>query len=343
MKSININGRLVGKAHPTFVIAEAGDNHMGSLATAIQMANMALVAGADAVKYQHHLPDEEMLPDVPTSDNMREPLYDFLVKNALTLDDHITLKKHCDKIGIQYLCTPFSFQAALELQNHGLLDAIKIGSGEMTDIPSLSRMADFGVPMILSTGMSTFEEINETYSMMMEKKVSFALLNCVSEYPPEYDDINLGVIKKMQESFPGAVIGHSDHTPTNYTAFAAVTLGAAIIEKHVIIDKLTPGPDQSVSLNFHEFNDLVSGIRIIEAASGDSKKVHEKEKAIREWAFRSVVAIKEIPAGKVIEPTDVWTKRPGTGIPSAKLNDVIGRTSKVCIKENTLLSWDQLI
>lgn len=342
MKSININGRLVGKGYPTFVIAEAGDNHMGSLDTAIQMANMALVAGADAVKYQHHLPDEEMLPDVPSSDNMREPLYDFLVKNALNLKDHIKLKKHCDSIGIQYLCTPFSFQAALELQNNQLLDAIKIGSGEMTDIPSLSRMADFGVPMILSTGMSTFEEINETYTMMMDKKVSFALLNCVSEYPPEYADINLGVIEKMYKAFPGAVIGHSDHTPTNYTAFAAVTLGAAIIEKHVIIDKLTPGPDQSVSLNFHEFNDLVSGIRIIESASGDSKRVHEKEKAIREWAFRSVVAVKEIPAGKVIEQSDVWTKRPGTGIPSARISDVIGRTSKVRIKENTLLNWDQL-
>jgi N,N'-diacetyllegionaminate synthase len=339
MGKFNIGPISVGEDEPVYVIAEAGDNHMGSVETAKEMARLAKLAGANAVKYQHHLPDEEMLPDAPTSDNMREPLYDFLVRNALTISGHVEIARYCSEIGIQYLCTPFSYAAAKELHENKLLDAIKIGSGEMTDLPSLLRMAQFGIPMIVSTGMSTFEEIDETYQALIGAGVELALMNCVSEYPPVYEDINLGVLTVMQKRYEKAVIGQSDHTPTNYTCFAAVTLGARIVEKHVIISRLTPGPDQSVSLEFDEFADLVKGIRIIEAASGNEKRIHGKELAIRKWAFRSLVTSREIVAGQIITESDVWSKRPGTGIPAKDMHKMIGKRALRNLPKNTLLSW----
>ncbi len=331
----------IGRNHPIYIIAEAGDNHMGNLQDAKEMCLQAKLAGASAVKFQHHLPYEEMLPDVPMSDNMEEPLYDFLVKNALTLDQHKELMAYCKEIGIKYMCTPFSYKAAVELKKIGL-DLFKIGSGEMTDIPSLLKIADLGNPMIVSTGMSSYDEIHRTYQALTDYGVELAMTNCVSEYPPQYEDVNLGVISHMKEKYPKAIIGHSDHTPDIYTCLASVMLGPAIIEKHVILDKRTPGPDQSVSIDFNELKQLCDGIRKIEAAMGDEKKVHEKEQQIREWAFRSIVSTRDIRKGEKITSDMVWTKRPGTGIPSHQMDEVIGKTALTDISKNVLLSWDEL-
>lgn len=323
------------------IIAEACDNHMGCMKTAIEMCNQAKLAGADVIKFQHHLADEEMLEDSPMSDNFDEPLYDFLKRNALSLDDHKVLKSHCESIDITYLCTPFSYAAALELMELDV-PGFKIGSGEMTDIPSLIKISELGKPMILSTGMSTLEEIDETYNALKDKCTSLAFMNCVSEYPPVYEDVNLNVINIMQERYPEATIGHSDHTPDLFTCFAAVTLGAKLIEKHVILDKKTPGPDQSVSIDFMDLKILVDGIRKIELASGKEKKVHMKEQQIREWAFRSIVSIKDIKAGDIFSEDNLWTKRPGTGIPSAQLPSIIGKSAKNNIKANVLLKEEDI-
>ena len=336
---IDIKSRKIGGENPCFIIAEACDNHLGNTNTAIEMIKAAKLSGADAIKFQHHLPDEEMLKDIPMSDNFKEPLYDFLKKYALTLDQHKLLKEKCDKEGIIYMCTPFSLKAAKEIKD--LVPIFKIGSGEMTDIPSLIEISKLGLPMILSTGMSDYSEIDRTYKTL-ENKVNLALLNCVSEYPPVYEDINLLVIEDMIKRYPNAVIGHSDHTPDLYSSFAAVTLGAKIIEKHVILDKNQPGPDQSVSIDFKELSNLVDGIKKIEASLGREKKVHKKEKQIREWAFRSVVSIKEIKKGQRISPKDVWSKRPGTGIPSHQIDQVIGKKTLVNIPKDKLISWQEL-
>jgi N-acetylneuraminate synthase len=339
--TIAINNRPVGPGNPVLVIAEACDNHMGDVEVALEMARQAKLAKADVIKYQHHLADEEMLPDAPMSDNFEEPLYEFLKKHALTLDDHRRIKTYCDQIGITYLCTPFSWAAARELATLDV-PAYKIGSGEMTDVPSLERIAGLGKPMIISTGMATFPEIQRTYDALIAKSTPLALLNCVSEYPPVYEDINLGVIKSMQQRFNQAVIGHSDHTPDLYTCFAAVTLGACIIEKHVILDKRTPGPDQSVSIDFAELAQLVDGIRKIEVALGSEKSVHSREQQIRTWAFRSVVSTRAIAAGEILTEEMLWTKRPGTGIPSHLLPQLLGRKVLRDIARNKLVEWQDL-
>lgn len=338
---ITIADRKIGYGEPAYIIAEGCDNHMGDINVAKEMCRMAKLAGADCIKFQHHLPDEEMLPDTPMSSNMDIPLYDFLLKNALSLDDHIELMNYCKEIGIQYLCTPFSLKAAYELNEIGV-DAFKIGSGEMTDIPTIKAIAKLGKPMIISTGMSTMSEIERTYEALVEAGTQFAFTNCISEYPPRYEDVNLGVIESMKNIFPRAVIGHSDHTPDLYTCFAAVALGACIIEKHVILNKQTPGPDQSVSIDFNDLYHLVDGVRKIESASGTEKKVHEKENEIREWAFRSIVSLRDIKCGEIITQDMIWSKRPGTGIPSYRMNEVIGKKARKDIPINVQFGWDDI-
>ena len=340
-RQLQIAGRRIGPGEPVFIIAEACDNHFGDLSAAKAMVRQAKTAGADAIKFQHHLPDEEMLPDVPMSSNFDLPLYEFLKRHALRLEDHRVLKAHCASLGIAYLCTPFSYRAAQELDALGV-PAFKIGSGEMTDIPSLIRIAAFGKPMLISTGMSTLEEIDETVRALTQAGATIGLLHCVSEYPPQYDDLNLGVIRALQERYPALVIGQSDHTPDLYTSFAAVALGACVIEKHVILDKRQRGPDQAVSIDMSDLQELVEGVRKIERAMGSQKKVHALEQPIRAWAFRSIVSLRTLKAGQVVTDDAVWTKRPGTDIPSKRLSEVIGRRVKRDVPPNTLLSWDDL-
>lgn len=341
MSSIQIQSRTISSNSSVFIIAEAGDNHMGKLDAAIEMCWQAKLAGCDCIKFQHHIPDEEMLKDVPTSTNFNMPLYEFLKKHALKIQDHKKLKSYCDGIGIIYLCTPFSFKAAEELNSIGV-DAFKIGSGEMTDLPTLAKIAKFGKPMIISTGMSTYEEIKRTYDLISKYGIDFALTNCTSEYPARYEDINLKVLDKMIQMFPNAVIGHSDHTPDLYTCFAAVALGASIIEKHVTLNKNIICPDQTVSIDFHDMHMLVDGIRKIELSLGNEKKLNANEKEIRDWAFRSIVSICDIKAGAKITPKMIWSKRPGTGIPSYMMPNIIGKHATRDIKKDTLISWSDI-
>jgi N-acetylneuraminate synthase len=338
---IKIKDKIISRDAKCFIIAEAADNHLGDINTAKEMAMQAKLSGADAIKYQHHLPDEEMLRDIPLSDNFEEPLYEFLVKHALTLENHIQLKKFCDDIGILYMCTPFSYKAALELSEIGI-ECFKIGSGEMTDHLSLERIADIGLPMILSTGMSTFDEIDEVYQTINKKGIDFALMNCVSEYPPVYEDMNLRTISFMMEKYPDIVIGHSDHTPELYTSYAAVVLGAKIIEKHIILNKTQKGPDQSVSIDMMDLRILVDGIRKIEIALGDEKKIHDREAQIRLWAHRSIVTIKNIKKGQRLTLDNIWTKRPGTGIPSKLINEVLGKKAMRDLPANNLIRWEDI-
>ncbi len=339
--NIRIGKRCIGEQHPVFIIAEACDNHFGNMDLAKEMIRKSRLAGADCIKFQHHLADEEMLPDIPMSDNFEEPLYEFLKKNALTLEQHRELKRYCEETGILYLCTPFSYQAAKEVKSIGV-EAFKIGSGEMTDLTSLKAIAALGNPMILSTGMCTLEEIRGTYDAMKSWGAAFCFTNCVSEYPPVYEDMNIGFIKTMRREFPDIVIGHSDHAPDLFTSFAAVALGARIIEKHIILDKRMPGPDQSVSIDMKDLAELVDGVRKIEAALGAEKKIHDKEKQIREWAFRSVVTVRDIPEGTILTEDMLWTKRPGTGIPSRELPDLIGKRTKRFLAANAMMQRDDI-
>jgi sialic acid synthase SpsE len=340
-KTISIEGRPVGPDAPCFIIAEGCDNHLGNMDTAKEMARQAKICGADAIKFQHHLPDEEMLREgVPMSANFNMPLFEFLQLYALKLEQHEELMNYCKEIGILYMCTPFSRKAAEEINELGV-GVFKIGSGELTDIPSLKVIASFGKPVILSTGMAEWHEIDETVNTLKPINDQLVLMNCTSEYPAKHSDVNLGVIRQMQDRYD-LNIGHSDHTPDIYTCVAAVAMGAKLLEKHFILDRRQPGPDQSVSIEPYDLDQLVQATRRVEDALGSEKTVHDLERPIREWAHRSVVSLRPIPQGTTITQEMVWTKRPGTGIPAKHLEEIVGRTAKVDIPKDHLIRWDEL-
>ena len=338
--TLSIEGRPVGPGATCFIIAEACDNHLGNMEAAREMVRQAKACGADAIKFQHHLPDEEMLRDVPMSSNFDLPLYEFLQRYALTLEQHAQLMEYCRTVNITYMCTPFSLKAAQELHGIGL-GAFKIGSGELTDLPTLKRIAAFQKPMILSTGMAEWPEIDETVNTIRPLNQQIVLMNCVSEYPAKYSDVNLGVIAQIEKRYD-LVVGHSDHTPDIYTSIAAVALGAKLIEKHFILDRRQPGPDQSVSIEPYELYELVRAVRRVEQACGAQKMVHEQERPIRTWAHRSVVSLRPIPKGTPISSEMVWTKRPGTGIPAKCLDQVIAKVAQRDIPAHHLISWDEI-
>jgi len=330
------------KSH-VLIIAEACDNHFGSLAKAKKMIIKAKWAGADVIKFQHHIPDEEMLRKVPKSKNfVNDDLYSFLKKNALKLSDHIKLKNFCDKVGIQYLCTPFSLKAAKELVKFVGVDGFKIGSGEMTDVPTLLEITKFKKPMIISTGMSYTKEIMRTYNNLKNKKVKLAFLHCLSEYPVNYKDLNLGYIPILKKKLNNCIIGFSDHSSDLIYTYAAVALGAKIVERHVTLDKKLAGPDQSVSIDFEELKLMISKVRKIEQSIGINKTVHKDEKIIRKWAFRSLVAIKNIEKNEKFSLDNIWSKRPGLGVPSVNMRKFLGKKSKRSISKDSFIKWKDI-
>lgn len=330
------------KTSATLIIAEGCDNHFGSLDNAKKMVINAKRAGADVIKFQHHIPDEEMLPIVPKSKNFKISLYNFLKKYSLKLKDHELLKKFCEKKKIKYLCTPFSLKAAYDLKEIGV-EWFKIGSGEFTDYPFIREVIKMGKPTILSTGMSSQKEIIDVYHFLKKyKKNQIAFMNCTSEYPPNISDINLKFLNIMKKKFKDFTIGHSDHTNSIETSIAAVALGAKIIEKHVYLKGKNFGPDREVSISFDQLKTLVSSIRNVEKALGKKKKVYPKEKIIRKWATRSLIAKENISKGDLISKEKIWSIRPGTGIPSKYFDRVVGSKAKKNIKKNKLLKKNQI-
>ena len=339
MTEFSIGNVRIGGDAPCAIIAEIADSHLGRMDVAKRLIEEAKAAGASFAKFQLHLPDVEM---VPGSIQMWDgPLYDILKRNLLTIDQHRELKEHASKVGIEYLCTPFCAPAADLLESIGV-GGFKTGSGEMTNIPMLRSIARKKKPVIVSTGMCTIDEIDATVTALKAEKAVFALMNCTSEYPAKYEHINLPLIATLQERY-GVVIGHSDHTVDGYTALAAVALGAKIVEKHFTLSKRLPGPDHFISLIPQELADLVDGVRKIEKAMvRRPKAVTADEQKVRDWAHHSVVTAADVAAGAKLTAAQLTVKRPGSGIPAAKLDDVVGKTAKRAFKKDTILHWDDL-
>jgi sialic acid synthase SpsE len=338
--TLDVAGRPIGAGHPCYVIAEACINHNGDFATALELADQAVAAGADAIKFQVHYLEHEMLREVPTSGNFGKPLWEVLDETNLTDEQHVALKAHCEERGIHYLCTAYCREAGDFLASIGV-PLLKTGSGETTNLPFLRSLARHGIPLLVSTGMATLDEVDRTVATLRETGTPFGITHCTSEYPPVYEDINLGLIPVYRERY-GIVVGHSDHCPDIYTALGAVAHGASVIEKHFTLDRSQPGADHAVSLEPHELAELVRGVRAIEAASGSRKEVFERELPIRAWAHHSVVTLRPVTAGEPFSENNVWVKRPGTGIPAADLERVLGRTAASDLPANALLSWEDV-
>lgn len=338
MKEFQLGQFRINDKSPVVIIAELACEHGGSMDAAKRLIKEAKEAGADIAKLQLHVIEEEMVPDTIKfwAGSMDEVLRKV---NIGTLEQHKELKKYCEELGIMYLCTPFCMEAVDILERVGV-DTYKIGSGELTNTPMMRHVAKKRKSMLVSTGMSTVEEIAENVSILRQEGAEFALMHCVSEYPAKYEDLNLGLINILKDKFD-CVVGFSDHTNEIYSAIAAVALGARIIEKHFTIRELH-GPDDNISLDPTQFRQMVEAIRKVETSLGSLKCVHEKEKSVREWAHHSVVSKVNIPRGTMITVEMLAVKRPGNGVPAKYLGEFINKTAKRNIIANTLLSWDDV-
>jgi sialic acid synthase SpsE len=337
---LTIATREIGPGRPCFVIAEAGINHNGDVTLASELVDAAARAGADAIKFQTHFPEHEMLRGGATAAYVGESLFDLLTRTALSRDAHATLNALAAKTGITFLSTPFSREAADFLQTLGV-PAFKTGSGELTNIPLQRHIARKGKPMIVSTGMSTSDEIDATVRALEEEGGTYALMHCTSTYPTPFEHVQLGCIGSLQRLY-GVPVGFSDHTLGNVMAYAAVAGGANLFEKHFTMSRSLPGPDQQGSMEPRELEELVRGIRAIELARGSTKAIQPGEQDVRDMALHSVVSIRDIAAGAQIAGDDIWVKRPGTGIPAAQMGDLLGRVTKHAIPKDRLISWDDV-
>jgi sialic acid synthase SpsE len=337
---LTIGTREIGAGRPCFVIAEAGINHNGDVALASELVDAAAKAGADAIKFQTHFPEHEMLRGGATAAYVGESLFDLLTRTALSRDAHATLKDLAAKKGILFLSTPFSKEAADFLETLGV-PAFKTGSGELTNIPLQRHIARKGRPMIVSTGMSTPEEIDATARALDEERATYALMHCTSTYPTPFEHVQLGCIASLQAKY-SVPVGFSDHTLGTAISLAAVASGANIFEKHFTASRSLPGPDQQGSMEPKELEALVKDIRSVERSLGATKKIQPGEQDVRDMALHSVVSIRDIAAGATIGGADIWVKRPGTGIPARQMQDVVGRVAKRAIEKDRLVSWDDL-
>lgn len=336
MSYIKVQDRRIGDGYPCFIIAEAGINHNGDVEEARDMVAAAAKAGTDAIKFQTHFPEHEMLRYGATAGYVGESLFDLLTRTSLAGDQHVELKELADKLGIIFLSTAFSREAA-DFLNWLNVPAFKVGSGELTNIPLLEHIARKNKPMIISTGMATEEEIQDTLRHVYGLNIHLAIMHCTSTYPTPYEHANLRYIQRLKEKYLHFPVGLSDHTIGSYTAFAAIPLGANLIEKHFTLSRNLPGPDQKASIEPDELCDLVEGIRAIEQALGDEKNIQPGEEEVQKMARHSVVSVRRIACGKVIDAKDVWVKRPGTGIAAKYLEDVIGRKTKRPIPKDILI------
>lgn len=339
---IDIAGRLVGNDYRPLVIAEIGINHEGSFDKAVRMVEDAHRAGCECVKLQCHILDDEMIENDVVPANASESIWNMMQRCSLSETEEAALKELVESKGMIFLSTPFSRAAADRLNNMGV-SAFKIGSGECNNYPLIQHIADFGKPIILSTGMNDLKSIAVAVDILERSRVPYALLHCTSLYPTPYEKVRLGAMVELGQRFPHAVIGLSDHSFGNYTCFAAVALGAALVEKHFTSDRNWPGPDIPISITPEELADLVRGTAAIQRALGGSKEILAEETPTIKFAYASVVTIKPVKQGELLTEDNIWVKRPGTGeILAPDFHTVIGHRAKSDLPANIQLKYEDV-
>jgi len=322
-------------ADKVFVIAEGGVNHNGSVTMACQLADAALAAGADAIKFQTFRAEDVVTPNAQTADYQRTNTgatsqFEMIQALELSFADHQQLAAHCAGIGIEFFSTPFSESAVADLVRLGV-KRLKLPSGEITNKPLIECVANTGLPLLMSTGMSTLAEVQTAVGWIQARWAALSIspdlcvMHCTSAYPAPANTLNLRALTTLAQAI-GLPVGYSDHSLGVQAAWAAVALGAIAIEKHLTLDKTLPGPDHIASADPTELAALVQGIRHIEAMLGDGIKAPQPIEAnTRDVARRSIVTTRELPAGHVLQATDLALRRPGTGLQPDQWDAVIGQ------------------
>lgn len=316
-----------------FIIAEFGMLHEGSFGNACAMASVAKECGADAVKFQTHIAEAETLPDAPMPPFFSgEPRWDYFKRTAFTIDQWKALKAHCEKIGIEFMSTPFSIEAVDLLEKVGV-KRYKIPSGEVTNIPFLERVAQTGKPVLLSSGMSSWAELDEAVTALKTSGArDLTVLQCTTMYPTPPEKIGLNVMIEMKERYKCSV-GLSDQSLTNYAGFAAAALGAKVIEKHATLSRYCYGSDAKHSIEPDEFKEFVAGVRVIETilVNPVDKNDLSPFKEMKRVFEKSIVAVTDIKKGTLITREHLGIKKPSGGLSPKLFASLIGRRAKADI------------
>ena len=340
MKKLNfikLGARKVGPNFRPLVIFELGINHNGSLKLAKRIVDDAIKAGAEIIKHQTHIPEDEMSLEakkiVPI--NANKNIYNLIEECSLNEKEELELKRYIEKKGAMFLSTPFSRKAVDRLVKFKV-KGFKIGSGECNNYPLVDYIASFGKPIIISTGMNDINSIRKAIKILDKRKVQYAILHTTNLYPTMYSEVRLNALIELKKIFPNTVIGLSDHTGDNYTSYAAIAMGASIIEKHFIDNNSRKGPDVSASVNTKQMMELIKGVSSIYKAIPGGIKPIPRERKTANFAFASVVANEDLEKGTILNKNNIWVRRPGNGdFTAEKYYSLIGKKLKFKVKKNT--------
>jgi sialic acid synthase SpsE len=335
-----ISGRKIGYNYDPLVIAEIGINHNGSLTIAKQLVDAAINAGAEVIKHQTHVVEDEMSKAAKSviPSHTKESIYEIMENCALSEADETALKSYVEAKGAIFISTPFSRAAADRLERMGV-SAYKIGSGECNNYPLIEHIARFGKPIILSTGMNDIESVRLAVEIFRRYQVPYALLHCTNVYPTPPELVRLGALAELAAAFPDAVIGLSDHTVDNFACLGAVALGASILERHFTDSMNRQGPDIVCSMDPVAMAELIRGAKILKRERGGSKGAVAEEQSTINFAYASVVTIRPIRKGELFTEHNLWVKRPGTGDFKAKdYSLLLGKKATRDLENDVLLS-----
>ena len=332
-------------SHSTFIIAEIGVNHNGSVELAKKMIKSASECGVDAVKFQTFNSDDLVTENAKTATYQKKNTdvnsqLEMLKKLELSFDDFEELNNYALNHNVIFISSPFDIKSVNLLEKLNV-PLYKLGSGELNNFELINHVQKTNKPIIISTGMATLDEIKETYDFI-ENKDNLIILHCITGYPTSFEEANLNFIKTLKSEFD-VPIGFSDHSPGIELPIAAVALGACVVEKHFTLDKNLEGPDHKASLNPNEFKAMVDAIRNVEVAMGDGvRKFSDNELEIKKVARKSIVLNQDVSEDMIIERKMLSIKRPGTGIPPKFIDDVVGKKLIKDLKANNVLKWDYL-
>ncbi len=348
MTSFNIDNRKIGYNEPAFIIAEVGANHNGDINLALEHITAAKKCGADCVKFQTYTPSECLSEDkdfeyFSKGKKITESEFELLKRLALKESDWIKIKEHCKKENIIFMTT-IQDEVDLDLMMKFGLSSIKKGSDDFNYLPNLINVAKTGLPLILSKGMATEEEVDNVIKTLLPINNKLSIMHCVSVYPAKSELLNLNQILTLKKKYPEIIWGYSDHSIGNLACTIAVAIGAKVIEKHFTLDKNLDGPDHWFSSNPDELKQLVSDIRKTEASMGSGKiEISEDEKKSRDIMRRKIIASKDIKKGEILSLDNVSFKRSSLGIEVGEWSRVQGKKVNQEIKINSGITEDKII
>tara|TARA_B100001057_G_scaffold500906_1_gene618703 strand:- start:2679 stop:3710 length:1032 start_codon:yes stop_codon:yes gene_type:complete len=328
---MKIANRNIGFNYEPLIVAEIGINHNGSLKEAFKLIDAAQKTGVEVIKHQTHIVEDEMSADakkVFPGNSPNKSIYDIMKDCELSEEEEIELQKYVESKNMIFISTPFSRMAADRLMKMNI-PAFKIGSGECNNLPLLEHVAKFKKPIIMSTGMNSIETIKPSVEILEKYDVDYCLLHTTNLYPTPYELVRLGALDDIKKNFPNCEIGLSDHTDNNLSSYGAIALGATIIEKHFTDDRSRKGPDISCSMDVEMCRELIKASKILYKQRGGIKNIIQEEKITSDFAFATVVSIKNIKAGEKFSKENIWVKRPGTGeIQASQFSKILGKTCK---------------